>query len=87
EYKMKGVEEVKYMRGDENRVNARNQENLVRRTHSLHTHSGLFLTAYQLMRARAHTHTQTHTQRHASHAGSNNLPACVECEGLMAWLG
>ncbi|KAM4575008.1 uncharacterized protein C1orf21 homolog [Fundulus diaphanus] len=28
EYKMKGVEEVKYMRGDENRVNARNQENL-----------------------------------------------------------
>ncbi|XP_030583965.1 uncharacterized protein C1orf21 homolog [Archocentrus centrarchus] len=27
EYK-KGVEEVKYMRGDENRVNARNQENL-----------------------------------------------------------
>lgn len=31
---MKGVEEVKYMRGDENRVNARNQENLVRRTHS-----------------------------------------------------
>ena len=35
EYKMKGVEEVKYMRGDENRVNARNQENLVRRTDSL----------------------------------------------------
>ncbi|XP_075895325.1 uncharacterized protein C1orf21 homolog [Nelusetta ayraudi] len=28
EYKMKGVEEVKYMRGDESRVNARNQENL-----------------------------------------------------------
>ncbi|KAA8590026.1 hypothetical protein FQN60_013391, partial [Etheostoma spectabile] len=28
EYKMKGVEEVKYMRGDENRVNARNLENL-----------------------------------------------------------
>ncbi|MEQ2312558.1 hypothetical protein AMECASPLE_032289 [Ameca splendens] len=28
EYKKKGVEEVKYMRGDENRVNARNQENL-----------------------------------------------------------
>ncbi|KAF3691029.1 putative protein C1orf21 -like protein [Channa argus] len=28
EYKMKGVEEVKYMRGEENRVNARNQENL-----------------------------------------------------------
>lgn len=27
---MKGVEEVKYMRGEENRVNARNQENLVR---------------------------------------------------------
>uniref|UniRef100_A0A3Q3KU41 Uncharacterized protein n=1 Tax=Mastacembelus armatus TaxID=205130 RepID=A0A3Q3KU41_9TELE len=34
EYKMKGVEEVKYMRGDENRVNARNQENLVRHTHT-----------------------------------------------------
>ncbi|KAJ3599466.1 hypothetical protein NHX12_033427 [Muraenolepis orangiensis] len=30
EYKMKGVEEVKYMRGEEERVNARNQENLVR---------------------------------------------------------
>ncbi|XP_064791330.1 uncharacterized protein C1orf21 homolog [Oncorhynchus masou masou] len=28
EYKMKGVEEVKYMRGEEDRVNARNQENL-----------------------------------------------------------
>ncbi|XP_038134961.1 uncharacterized protein C1orf21 homolog [Cyprinodon tularosa] len=28
EYKMKGVEEVKYMRGEENRVNTRNQENL-----------------------------------------------------------
>ncbi|KAL6107775.1 uncharacterized protein ACO6RY_18477 [Pungitius sinensis] len=28
EYKMKGVEEVKYMRGEDNRVNARNQENL-----------------------------------------------------------
>uniref|UniRef100_A0A672ID04 Uncharacterized protein n=1 Tax=Salarias fasciatus TaxID=181472 RepID=A0A672ID04_SALFA len=28
EYKMKGVEEVKYMRGEENRVNVRNQENL-----------------------------------------------------------
>ncbi|XP_046727336.1 uncharacterized protein C1orf21 homolog [Silurus meridionalis] len=28
EYKIKGVEEVKYMRGDEDRVNARNQENL-----------------------------------------------------------
>ncbi|KAK0140482.1 hypothetical protein N1851_022543 [Merluccius polli] len=28
EYKMKGVEEVKYMRGEEERVNARNQENL-----------------------------------------------------------
>lgn len=34
EYKMKGVEEVKYMRGEENRVNARNQENLVRDTHT-----------------------------------------------------
>uniref|UniRef100_A0A3B4Y485 Uncharacterized protein n=1 Tax=Seriola lalandi dorsalis TaxID=1841481 RepID=A0A3B4Y485_SERLL len=34
EYKMKGVEEVKYMRGDENRVNARNQENLVRDAHT-----------------------------------------------------
>uniref|UniRef100_A0A3Q3J9E4 Uncharacterized protein n=1 Tax=Monopterus albus TaxID=43700 RepID=A0A3Q3J9E4_MONAL len=33
EYKMKGVEEVKYMRGDESRVNARNQENLVRDAH------------------------------------------------------
>ncbi|XP_077389887.1 uncharacterized protein C1orf21 homolog [Festucalex cinctus] len=30
EYKMKGVEEVKYMRGEENRINARNQENLER---------------------------------------------------------
>ncbi|XP_030640749.1 uncharacterized protein C1orf21 homolog [Chanos chanos] len=28
EYKMKGVEEVKYMQGEEERVNARNQENL-----------------------------------------------------------
>ncbi|KAM9475292.1 uncharacterized protein C1orf21 homolog [Clarias gariepinus] len=28
EYRMKGVEEVKYMRGEEDRVNARNQENL-----------------------------------------------------------
>uniref|UniRef100_A0AAQ4R234 Uncharacterized protein n=1 Tax=Gasterosteus aculeatus aculeatus TaxID=481459 RepID=A0AAQ4R234_GASAC len=28
EYKMKGVEEVKYMRGEETRLNARNQENL-----------------------------------------------------------
>ncbi|XP_067270091.1 uncharacterized protein C1orf21 homolog [Pseudorasbora parva] len=28
EYKNKGVEEVKYMRGEEDRVNARNQENL-----------------------------------------------------------
>ncbi|XP_065102831.1 uncharacterized protein C1orf21 homolog [Paramisgurnus dabryanus] len=28
EYKMKGVEEVKYMHGEEDRVNARNQENL-----------------------------------------------------------
>lgn len=39
EYKMKGVEEVKYMRGEEDRVNARNQENLVReeRPHT-HTH-------------------------------------------------
>lgn len=36
---MKGVEEVKYMRGEEDRVNARNQENLVReeRPHT-HTH-------------------------------------------------
>lgn len=39
EYKMKGVEEVKYMRGEENRVNARNQENLVRTT-------GTFSLAY-----------------------------------------
>lgn len=38
EYKMKGVEEVKYMRGDENRVNARNQENLVRDAHK-NTHT------------------------------------------------
>ncbi|XP_049572718.1 uncharacterized protein C1orf21 homolog [Syngnathus scovelli] len=30
EYKMKAVEEVKYMRGEENRVNVRNQENLER---------------------------------------------------------
>ena len=30
EYKMKGVEEVKYMRGEEERLNARNQENTVR---------------------------------------------------------
>lgn len=30
EYKVKGVEEVKYMRGEEDRVNARNQENLER---------------------------------------------------------
>ncbi|XP_077440684.1 uncharacterized protein C1orf21 homolog isoform X2 [Vanacampus margaritifer] len=30
EYKMKGVEEVKYMRGEENCINARNQENLER---------------------------------------------------------
>ncbi|CAL9696410.1 unnamed protein product [Knipowitschia caucasica] len=28
EYKLKGVEEVKYMRGEETRVNARNLENL-----------------------------------------------------------
>ncbi|XP_027016463.1 uncharacterized protein C1orf21 homolog [Tachysurus fulvidraco] len=28
EYRMKGVEEVKYMRVEEDRVNARNQENL-----------------------------------------------------------
>ncbi|KAF4072635.1 hypothetical protein AMELA_G00265310 [Ameiurus melas] len=28
EYRMKAVEEVKYMRGEEDRVNARNQENL-----------------------------------------------------------
>uniref|UniRef100_A0A3B3Z7B6 Uncharacterized protein n=1 Tax=Periophthalmus magnuspinnatus TaxID=409849 RepID=A0A3B3Z7B6_9GOBI len=35
EYKLKGVEEVKYMRGEENRVNARNQENLVSQT--MHT--------------------------------------------------
>ncbi|KAG5847515.1 uncharacterized protein C1orf21 homolog [Anguilla rostrata] len=28
EYKMKGVEEVKYIRGEEDRVNTRNQENL-----------------------------------------------------------
>ncbi|XP_062854895.1 uncharacterized protein C1orf21 [Trichomycterus rosablanca] len=28
EYRMKGVEEVKYMRGEEDRVNAHNQENL-----------------------------------------------------------
>ncbi|KAG9343449.1 hypothetical protein JZ751_013613 [Albula glossodonta] len=28
EYKMKAVEEVKYMRGEEDRVNTRNQENL-----------------------------------------------------------
>ncbi|KAJ8357353.1 hypothetical protein SKAU_G00201470 [Synaphobranchus kaupii] len=28
EYKVKGVEEVKYMRGEEDRVNSRNQENL-----------------------------------------------------------
>ncbi|XP_028855844.1 uncharacterized protein C1orf21 homolog [Denticeps clupeoides] len=28
EYRMKAVEEVKYMRGEEERVNARNQENL-----------------------------------------------------------
>ncbi|XP_060788539.1 uncharacterized protein C1orf21 homolog [Neoarius graeffei] len=28
EYRMKGVEEVKYMRGEEERVNTRNQENL-----------------------------------------------------------
>lgn len=43
EYKMKGVEEVKYMKGEENRVNARNQENLVRHTrsfmHRAHTHT------------------------------------------------
>ncbi|CAL8268306.1 unnamed protein product [Arctogadus glacialis] len=30
EYKMKGVEEVKYMRGEEERLNARNQENTER---------------------------------------------------------
>ncbi|XP_051929732.1 uncharacterized protein C1orf21 homolog [Hippocampus zosterae] len=30
EYKAKGLEEVKYMRGEENRVNVRNQENLER---------------------------------------------------------
>uniref|UniRef100_A0A8C8BR85 Uncharacterized protein n=1 Tax=Oncorhynchus tshawytscha TaxID=74940 RepID=A0A8C8BR85_ONCTS len=37
EYKMKGVEEVKYMRGEEDRVNARNQENLVRERRHTHT--------------------------------------------------
>ncbi|KPP68330.1 hypothetical protein Z043_113003 [Scleropages formosus] len=46
EYKMKAVEEVKYMRaGDEDRVNARNQENLVRYgrwSRSLHMHSSPF---------------------------------------------
>ncbi len=51
EYKMKGVEEVKYMRRDENRVNARNQENLVRHAHArAHTHTHTFtrpLTAHQ----------------------------------------
>ena len=36
EYRMKAVEEVKYMRGEEDRVSARNQENLVRH---MHTHS------------------------------------------------
>lgn len=44
---MKGVEEVKYMRGDENRVNARNQENLVRRTDTPPDRGGLSLTGYQ----------------------------------------
>lgn len=39
EYKMKGVEEVKYMRGEEDRVNARNQENLVREEPRTHTHT------------------------------------------------
>jgi hypothetical protein len=36
---MKGVEEVKYMRGEEDRVNARNQENLVREERHTHTQS------------------------------------------------
>ncbi|KAG9351267.1 hypothetical protein JZ751_025159 [Albula glossodonta] len=41
EYKMKGVEEVKYMRGgEEDRVNARNQENLhARRRHLCLSHA------------------------------------------------
>uniref|UniRef100_A0A3Q4A932 Uncharacterized protein n=1 Tax=Mola mola TaxID=94237 RepID=A0A3Q4A932_MOLML len=52
EYKMKGVEEVKYMRGDETRVNARNQENLVRHTHML---------------AARHPHTQTDSSSAQAH--------------------
>uniref|UniRef100_A0AAQ4PW18 Uncharacterized protein n=1 Tax=Gasterosteus aculeatus aculeatus TaxID=481459 RepID=A0AAQ4PW18_GASAC len=56
EYKMKGVEEVKYMRGEETRLNARNQENLVRETHT-RTHT----------RTHAHMHTLSpaHVQKHA----------------------
>lgn len=53
EYKMKGVEEVKYMRGDENRVNARNQENLVRHTHML---AACHLTHTQTDSSSAQTH-------------------------------
>ena len=115
EYKMKGVEEVKYMRGDENRVNARNQENLVRHTHTdTHTHThwqpvihiqtqAFSLTVHQDKRtgsclcpkassvslASLHTHlsslaqaqVHTNTQGVASHAGTDDMLACVECVG------
>uniref|UniRef100_A0AAY5E9L0 Uncharacterized protein n=1 Tax=Electrophorus electricus TaxID=8005 RepID=A0AAY5E9L0_ELEEL len=53
EYRMKGVVEVKYMHGEEDRVNARNQENLVR-----HTHTHTYIHTY------THTHTHTHTYIH-----------------------
>lgn len=74
---MKGVEEVKYMRGEENRVNARNQENLVRHAH---THQSVTPTQTapqikrgrqagvprQLHQPRHHAHTHTHVSFHAA---------------------
>uniref|UniRef100_A0A8K9WNH5 Uncharacterized protein n=1 Tax=Oncorhynchus mykiss TaxID=8022 RepID=A0A8K9WNH5_ONCMY len=62
EYKMKGVEEVKYMRGEEDRVNARNQENLVREETHTHTHvclSDCPSTCNKQFSLTAHQHIQT----------------------------
>lgn len=97
EYKMKGVEEVKYMRGDENRVNARNQENLVRLTQThwqTHTDSDCFLTASQANRllfvSKGSSSSLTHRLLLSVACLQKHTKSCLTCilqQHVCVWTG
>uniref|UniRef100_A0A8C2AFZ0 Uncharacterized protein n=1 Tax=Cyprinus carpio TaxID=7962 RepID=A0A8C2AFZ0_CYPCA len=86
EYKMKGVEEVKYMRGEEDRVNARNQENLVRNKTRAHTHtSGKFFLCSGVHHIFLCILTHTYRLRLICLLLSYTLMVCSEHECRHVW--